>query len=97
MNVLDYISLSLTIAVLIAWFYAYFKTKERGFLLIALAGLVGVLVWAVEGLTLTLTGYDVRRVFDVIEIESFLAHIIHTVLIIAGITLLIRRFPPSTP
>ncbi len=95
MEFLDYISLSLTIAVLIAWFCAYFKTKERGFLLIALAGLVGVLVWMVEMLTLV-TGYDVRRVFDVIKIESFLAHLIRTILIVAGITLLIRRFPPST-
>ena len=97
MEAMDHLSLSLTIAVLIAWFYAYFKTKERGFLLIALAGLVGVLVWIVEALTLALTGYDVRRTFDIIKIESFLAHLISTILIVGGVIHLIRRFPPSTP
>lgn len=95
---LDYIfkflGLALGIAVVVAWFYAYAKTKMRGFLLIALAGVLKFVGWlsiAVLVAFIPITPTNAPVIFRTMEIVTLAIDVFSFVLTIWGIISIVNR------
>ncbi len=84
--VVKFLGMGLGIAVIVAWFYAYAKTKLRGFALIATAGILKLVGWIAIATLTVLTSYSLPviryAVTPIVEISSF-------ALVICGILSLI--------
>ena len=82
---LKFLGLALGIAVIVAWFYAYAKTRIKGFILIALAGVVKFVGWLLIAVLVAFTPMNISTVFHIIQIVTLTIDIVSFVLTIWGI------------
>jgi len=79
------------IAVIVAWFYAYAKTGIKGFILIALAGVIKFVGWLSIAILVTFTHMNIPAIFPIIQIVTLATDIVSFVLTIWGILLVVNQ------
>ncbi len=88
---LKFLGLAFGIAVIVAWFYAYTKTRIKGFVLIALAGVMKFVGWLLIAILIAFTPMNISAIFPIIQIVTLAIDIVSFVLTIWGILLVVNQ------
>ncbi len=84
---LKFLGLAIEIGVILAWLYAYMKTKLKGIAFIALSVIIGFLGWLVLALLTVATPISLitlRYILPIFSVTSFLV-------LVYGIRMLVRE------
>ncbi len=84
--VVKFLGMGLGVAVIVAWFYAYVKTKLSGFALIATAGILKLLGWIAIATLVVFTPYSL---FTIRYVVTPIVEILSFALVVCGILSLI--------
>jgi len=89
--ILKFLGLALGIVLIVAWFYAYAETKVKGFVLIALAGVLKFVGWLLIAVLFAFTSVKPPAIFLIAQTITLAIDIVSVFLTIWGIFSIIDR------